>query len=306
MCHWNTVNWNYVIRKETLEEKLSEEEKHALNRLQKELAEQKKVELLFTDADMEKDITFFLRGHHIKPEECMLLATEPEEVAWARADGNPILDKLTVIGYEIPDFSKQIPLSNVDMLLLGLEEVDMEFLLRTFQRKHHLPWRILETKRCYLREITLDDMDDLFELYNKKGITDYIEPLYERQEEEEYQRAYIENMYGYYGYGMWLVKEKDTNRLIGRAGIDYRMLGEEIIEMGYVIAPEYQRQGYAYEVCQAIMGWVKSNLDFRRIDCLVEPGNEASVGLLHKLGFQETERIKQDGKLFRHFWYFYP
>ena len=61
---------------------------------------------------------------------------------------------------------------------------------------------------------------------------------------------------------MWLAKEKGTNRLIGRAGIDYRMLGEEeIIEMGYVIAPEYQRQGYAYEVCQAIMAWAKSNLD---------------------------------------------
>ena len=58
MCHWNTVNWNCIIRKETLEEKLSEEEKHALSRLQKELSEQKKVELLFTDADLEKDITF--------------------------------------------------------------------------------------------------------------------------------------------------------------------------------------------------------------------------------------------------------
>ena len=81
MCHWNTVNWNCIIRKETLEEKLSEEEKHALSRLQKELSEQKKVELLFTDADLEKDITFFLSGHHVKPEECMLLATEPEEVA---------------------------------------------------------------------------------------------------------------------------------------------------------------------------------------------------------------------------------
>lgn len=229
MCHWNTVNWNCIIRKETLEEKLSEEEKHALSRLQKELSEQKKVELLFTDADLEKDITFFLSGHHVKPEECMLLATEPEEVAWVKKDADSDSDQLTIIGYEVPDFSKQMPLSNVDMLLLGLEEVDTEFLLRTFQRKHHLPWRILETKRCYLREITLDDMDDLFDLYNKRGITDYIEPLYERQEEEEYQRAYIENMYGYYGYGMWLAKEKGTHRLIGRAGIDYRMLGEEEI-----------------------------------------------------------------------------
>ena len=118
MCHWNTVNWNCIIRKETLEEKLSEEEKHALSRLQKELSEQKKVELLFTDADLEKDITFFLSGHHVKPEECMLLATEPEEVAWAKKDADSDSDQLTIIGYEVPDFSKQMPLSNVDMLLL--------------------------------------------------------------------------------------------------------------------------------------------------------------------------------------------
>jgi hypothetical protein len=118
MCHWNTVNWNCIIRKETLEEKISEEEKHALSRLQKELSEQKKVELLFTDADLEKDITFFLSGHHVKPEECMLLATEPEEVAWAKKDADSDSDQLTIIGYEVPDFSKQMPLSNVDMLLL--------------------------------------------------------------------------------------------------------------------------------------------------------------------------------------------
>ena len=124
MCHWNTVNWNCIIRKETLEEKISEEEKHALSRLQKELSEQKKMELLFTDADLEKDITFFLSGHHVKPE-----ATEPEEVAWAKKDVDSDSDQLTIIGYEVPDFSKQMPLSNVDMLLLGLEEVCVRLLL---------------------------------------------------------------------------------------------------------------------------------------------------------------------------------
>ena len=134
MCHWNTVNWNCIIRKETLEEKLSEEEKNAFRRLQKELSEQGKVELLFTDADLENESTLFLSGHHAKPEECILLATEPEEVAWAKKNANSDADQLTIIGYEIPDFPKQVPLSNVDMLLLGLEEVDTEFLLRTFQR----------------------------------------------------------------------------------------------------------------------------------------------------------------------------
>lgn len=127
MCHWNTVNWNCIIRKETLEEKLSEEEKHALSSLQKELSEQKKVELLFTDADMEKDITFFLSGHHVKPEECMLLATEPEEVAWAKKDADSDSDQLTIIGYEVPDFSKQMPLSNVIYCFLDWKKWTQNF-----------------------------------------------------------------------------------------------------------------------------------------------------------------------------------
>ena len=82
-----------------------------------------------TDADLEKDITFFLSGHHVKLEECMLLATDPEEVAWAKKETDSDSDQLTIIGYEVPDFSKQMPLSNVDMLLLGLEEVCVRLLL---------------------------------------------------------------------------------------------------------------------------------------------------------------------------------
>lgn len=36
------------------------------------------------------------------------------------------------------------------------------------------------------------------------------------------QKNYIENMYGFYGYGLWLVFEKETDELIGRAGIEIR------------------------------------------------------------------------------------
>ncbi|RGF45906.1 hypothetical protein DW059_02850 [Roseburia sp. AF42-8] len=42
MCHWNTVNWNCIIRKETLEEKISEEEKHALASYKKNCQSRKK------------------------------------------------------------------------------------------------------------------------------------------------------------------------------------------------------------------------------------------------------------------------
>lgn len=187
-------------------------------------------------------------------------------------------------------------------VLLGFEEIEAEYFVRIWQRDRGLPWTILKTERCYLRELALEDLDDLFELYAQKGMTDYIEPLYERAKEEEYQRAYIANMYAFYGYGMWLVKEKGSGRLIGRAGLEHRTLhGVSELEMGYAIGVPYQRQGYATEVCRAILAYARDNLEYEEVNCLIEPENRASLGLVEKLGFVYRERISQDGKQYERY-----
>lgn len=108
------------------------------------------------------------------------------------------------------------------MLIEGLEEVDETFLLRAYERKHGIPWTIVTTERCIVREITLDDLDGLFALYAGEGMTEYLDPLYEYEKEKEYQRSYINYMYRLYGYGMWVVIEKATGKLIGRVGIENR------------------------------------------------------------------------------------
>lgn len=181
------------------------------------------------------------------------------------------------------------------VLLQGFEEIDCGYLERIWQRKQGIPWRILETERCYLRELELEDLDDLYELYAQEGMTDFIEPLYTRKKEEEYQRAYIQNMYGFYGYGMWLVKEKGTNRLIGRAGLENREIdGNFELELGYAIAVPLQRQGYATEVCLAILDYAWKNLGYEHVNCLIEPENTASIGLVKKLGFTYEGELVQE------------
>ncbi len=48
-------------------------------------------------------------------------------------------------------------------------------------------------------------------------MTDFIEPLCEKREDEiAYTKAYIENMYVYYGYGMWLVCDRENGEIIER------------------------------------------------------------------------------------------
>lgn len=213
---------------------------------------------------------------------------------------------LAVLGYLNPEFPGQ-DLWGLTMLVQGFEEVDETFLEQVYLREHALPWKIADTKRCVIREFTMTDLDALQELYDKPGVTmrfnengkpvkGFIEPLYPPKEEKEYQQAYIANMYGYYGYGMWLVFEKTSGKLIGRAGLENREYpdGTEL-ELGYVIAPEWQHQGVATEVCTAIMEFAKQKLDFARLNALTAEENKASIALLGKLGFKYMEDTEVSG-----------
>ena len=106
--------------------------------------------------------------------------------------------------------------SPADMYAEGMEEIDRSFLQHVYERHHRIPWIILKTPRCIVKEFSMEYLDALFELYAGKGMTDYMEPLYPYEEEREYQQAYIEQMYRFYGYGMWIVCDRNTGELIGR------------------------------------------------------------------------------------------
>ena len=166
----------------------------------------------------------------------------------------------------------------------SLAELDVEYLERVRRRYNHIPWDIGETERCLIRELSLSDLPALYELYDKPGMTDYVEPLYDYETELEYQKAYIENMYGFYEYGMWLVFSKETGELIGRAGLEHN-------EMGYMIAPELWNRGYATEVCRFIIDYARENTDFEELYCRIDERNEASVRLAKKLGFVRNGQI---------------
>lgn len=192
--------------------------------------------------------------------------------------------------------SEEAEAAMADMYAEGFEEIGWVFLRHVYERHHHLPWTILETERCVVKEFSMEYLPDLFELYAGEGMTDYIEPLYEYEKEKEYQKAYIENMYRFYGYGMWIVCEKKTGRLIGRAGVEHREVLEGELELGYAVGTPYQNQGYAAEVCRAILDYVKQELQFERVYCLIEAGNQRSIHLAEKLGFSYCGKMFLEGK----------
>lgn len=169
-------------------------------------------------------------------------------------------------------------------------ELEPEYLERVYRRFKGMPWNILETKRCLVRESVEEDAEAFLQIYAEPSITKYMETLQEsRVGERAYIREYIENMYRYYEFGIWTVVWKESGEVIGRAGFSLRE-GSTLPELGYVIGVPWQRQGLAKEVCQGILEYAEAELGFEEVQVLIRPGNEASVCLAEQLGF-----VKQKG-----------
>ena len=222
-------------------------------------------------------------------DESLLLSAAADELEAAMERG------MATIWY-LPEGGEELGASGADLYAEGLEEVDERLIVRVYERHHGIPWTILETERCIVREFSMDYLDALFELYAGEGMTDYIEPLYPYEEERRYQEAYIEHMYRFYGYGMWIVCEKETGELIGRVGIEHREeLGGEL-ELGYAIGRPYQRKGYATEVCRAVMRYAREEIGVSHMHCLIGEGNTVSEHLAEKLGFSYAKDMEISGK----------
>lgn len=171
------------------------------------------------------------------------------------------------------------------------EETEAEYLEQVYRRFYGIPWDILETERCVVRETIPEDVEAFYEIYSDSRMTRYMEDLYpDIEEEKQYVRDYIEKQYGFYGFGVWTILKKDTGEVIGRAGLFPRE-GFEELELGFLIGVPWQGQGLATEVCRAVLEYGRDFLGVERIQALVMPENKASAAVCGKLGFYKAENI---------------
>ena len=163
---------------------------------------------------------------------------------------------------------------------------DVEYYEQVYRRYRKLPWEILVTERTRLRETVVEDVPEFYRMYEEPSITRYMEGLFEDMAEEvAYTIQYRENIYELFGFGIWTVLDRETGELIGRAGITSRE-GFEEPEIGFVIRKDRQKEGIAFEVCNALLSYAKEVLEFDVITAFVMPQNVPSVRLLEKLGMK--------------------
>ena len=173
------------------------------------------------------------------------------------------------------------------------QDIDRDSYQKIYERAAGLPWTIAETARCLIREMTVDDVESLYPLYEDEQARRFLKPLCpDHDKEREIVKAYIEKVYGLFGYGMWVVIRKSDGALIGRAGFEVGRKKEAAL--GYLFRKDCRRQGYAFEACDAVMRFARDELGFTGEDAAplltayVEEENTASRRLLSRLGFMQA------------------
>ena len=76
----------------------------------------------------------------------------------------------------------------------------------------------------------------------------------------------------------------------------FRREGLDDPDIGFAILPGYCGKGYAYEASSAVLKHARDELDISYLTAIVSPENEASVGLIRKLGlrFERMHRMAGD------------
>lgn len=153
--------------------------------------------------------------------------------------------------------------------------------------------KLLETERLIIREITEFDAEFTLDLLNQPSFIKYIGDRNVRTIDQA--REYIESrfMEGYrkFGFGMWAVELKDTNRIAGICGFVKRD-GLPDADIGFAFLPQFERKGYAFESASAAMSYGREMLNLPRVLAITSQDNDASGRLLDKLGFKFERLIK--------------
>ena len=158
---------------------------------------------------------------------------------------------------------------------------------------------ILETERLLMRRLVASDLDDLYAFYRDPEIRRYFpEGTLTLEETREELEWFLNGHPDHPDLGLWATIHKPTGTFIGRCGLlPWTIDGVDEVEIAYLIAKPWQRQGLGAEAARALVRYGFETLGLKRLIALVDPANEASIGTVEKAGLRFEKEAMIDGLL---------
>lgn len=150
----------------------------------------------------------------------------------------------------------------------------------------------LFTERLLLRRWRDDDLEPFAQMVADPEVMRYFPATQSREE----AAALIERVHAHiaeHGFGLWALERRDSGAFIGFTGLG--VVGFEApfctperptIEIGWRLAREHWRQGFASEAARAALACAFGALRLPQVVAFTVPGNQASQAVMQRIGMQ--------------------
>ena len=160
----------------------------------------------------------------------------------------------------------------------------------------HVPDYPIETERLRLRPFNRGDVDAVYSYRSRPDVAQYLfdDPMnHEECAEAVRGRA---GQIAFAGEGdkiLLAVERKDDARLIGEVSLIWRSVADQQAEIGYILHPDAQRQGYATESALALLRFGFGQVRLHRVFARCDARNAASAGVMRRLGMSQEAHFHE-------------
>ena len=152
-----------------------------------------------------------------------------------------------------------------------------------------------ETERLILRKMEVSDVSDFYSYASREETSRYL--LWSPHQSEYSTRYVLESIKRDYRAGTYFelaVILRESGKMIGTSGITSFDAQNRVVEIGYVLSPDYWGMGLAREAASVLMNFAFCELGANRVEAKYMKGNESSRRVMEKLGmtFEGIQRAK--------------
>jgi RimJ/RimL family protein N-acetyltransferase len=151
--------------------------------------------------------------------------------------------------------------------------------------------------RVLLRPLTPDDADALLAYRSRHDVSRYVpfSAMTRDQVDDKIANSWARTELTDEGQALTLgIEVAATSTLVGDIMLFWRSRRDATGELGYVLNPEFGRQGYATEAAQIVLRLGFDGLTLHRITARVDERNGASARLARRIGMRQEARLVQN------------
>jgi RimJ/RimL family protein N-acetyltransferase len=160
----------------------------------------------------------------------------------------------------------------------------------------------LRTERLNLDPLTVAAAETMVEVLSDPGLYEFIGGA--PPDLLALRDRYIHQVEGVSSDGRerwlnWVLRERASGSAVGYVQSTF-VLRTGVADLAWVVGTAFQRRGYATEASAAVLSWLRSQSEVRRVTAHIGPRNTASITVARRLDFCPTAEVEEGEIVWEH------